>query len=106
MMTAEDSRILNEFATRVRRRLSGAWIWAFGSRSRGKADWDSDMDVCVVREHMEREKDQWIRATAWEVGFENERIITTVVFDKDQFEHGPMSESTFVANILREGVTA
>lgn len=106
MMTEEDSRILNEFATRVRRRFSGARIWAFGSRSRGKADWDSDMDVCIVLEHMERETDQWIRATAWEVGFENERIITTVVFDKDQFENGPMSESTLVANILREGVAA
>ena len=106
MMTEEDSRILNEFATRVRRRFSGARILAFESRSRGKADWDSGMDVCVVLEHMERETDQWIRAIAWEVGFENERIITTVVFDKDQFENGQMSESTFVANILREGVTA
>ena len=95
MMTAEDIRILHEFATRVRR-----------SRSRGKADWDSDMDVCVVLEHVERETDQWIRTTAWEVGFENELIITTVVFDKDQFENGPMSESTLVDNILREGVAA
>jgi hypothetical protein len=64
------------------------------------------MDVCVVLEHVERETDQWIRARAWEVGFENERVITTVVFDKDQFENGPMSENTFVANILRKGVTA
>jgi len=50
--------------------------------------------------------DQWIRDVAWEVGFENERVITTVVLDKYQFEKGPMSESTLVANILQEGISA
>jgi hypothetical protein len=47
-----------------------------------------------------------IRDIAWEVGFENERVITTVVFDFDQFENGPMSESTLVANVLQEGVAS
>jgi uncharacterized protein len=43
---------------------------------------------------------------AWEVGFENDRVITTVVMDQEEFEHGPMSESTLVGNILQEGVAA
>ncbi len=106
MMAADDRRILDEFATRVRRRFPNARIWAFGSRSRGDTEWDADMDVCVVLDQMKSELDRWIRAIAWEVGFENERVITTVVLDRDQFENGPMSESTLVANILREGVAA
>jgi len=50
--------------------------------------------------------DQWIRDVAWEVGFENERVITMVVLDTYQFEKGPMSESTLVANTLLEGIAA
>jgi len=33
-------------------------------------------------------------------------VITTVIMDQNQFEDGPMSESTLVENILREGVAA
>jgi hypothetical protein len=43
---------------------------------------------------------------AWEVGFENDRVITTILLDKVQFENGPISESTIVDNILREGISA
>jgi predicted nucleotidyltransferase len=106
MMAVEDRRILNELATRLRHRFPEARIWAFGSRSRGNAAWDSDFDVCIVLDHAGQEADRWIRALAWEVGFENGRVITTIVLDKNQFEDGPMSESTLVANILREGVAA
>lgn len=72
----------------------------------GNASWDSDFDICIVLDHTDDNIDQWIRDVAWEVGFENERVITTVVLDKYQFEKGPMSESTLVANILQEGISA
>jgi predicted nucleotidyltransferase len=106
MMVAEDRKILAEFARRVRGRFPDARIWAFGSRTRGEAEWDADLDICVVLDHLDGELDKWIRTIAWEVGFENGRVITTVVLDEDQFENGPMSESTLVANIRREGVAA
>ena len=106
MMTDEDQQILGEFTTRVRVRLPGARIWAFGSRARGNATWDADFDICIVLDRVDGETDRWIREAAWEVGFENERVITTVVLDSEQFENGPMSESTLVASILEEGVVA
>ena len=81
---------------------------AFGplAHAGGNASWDSDFDICIVLDHTDDNIDQWIRDVAWEVGFENERVITTVVLDKYQFEKGPMSESTLVANILQEGISA
>ena len=57
-------------------------------------------------DRLEDKTDKWIRELAWEVGFQNEYVITTIVFDADQFENGPMSESTLVANIMREGIAA
>ena len=60
----------------------------------------------IVLSKVDQKIDRWIRDIAWEVGFENDRGITTVLLDKEQFEHGPMSESTIVDNILREGISA
>lgn len=106
MMSKQDRRIFDQFTSRVRQRFLDARIWAFGSRVRGNATWESDFDICIVLNQVNQETDRWIRDIAWEVGFENERVITTVVFDFDQFENGPMSESTLVANVLQEGVAS
>ncbi|MGD9373417.1 MAG: nucleotidyltransferase domain-containing protein [Desulfobacterales bacterium] len=106
MMTKEDRKILKEFTDRVHERFPDARVWAFGSRARGDATWESDFDLFIVLSELDRKIDRWLRDTAWEVGFKNERVITTVLIDKEQFEHGPMSESTIVNNILREGISA
>jgi predicted nucleotidyltransferase len=106
MMSKQDRRIFHEFTARMRQRFPDARIWAFGSRARGVATWDSDFDVCIVLDRLDHKTDRWIRGVAWEVGFQNECVITTVAFDADQFENGPMSESTLVANIIREGLAA
>lgn len=106
-MHPTDRHILDAFATRVRRRFPDALIWAFGSRARGDASWESDLDVCIVLDGpVTRVVKDWIGDRAWEVGFEADRIITTVVFEREAFEEGPQSVSPLVANILREGVSA
>jgi predicted nucleotidyltransferase len=106
MMADQDRRILDKFSSEIRKRYPNAKIWAFGSRSRGTAEWDSDFDICVVLDYVDEETDRWIRGVAWEVGYENERLITTIVLDSEEFDTGPMSESTLVANILQDGVAA
>jgi hypothetical protein len=60
----------------------------------------------IVLNEVDQTIDRWVRDIAWEVGFENDRVITTILLDKVQFENGPMSESTIVDNILREGISA
>jgi predicted nucleotidyltransferase len=106
MMSKEDRVILDEFTNRVRERFSEVRVWAFGSRARGGATWESDFDLLIVLSEVNQEIDRWMRGIAWDVGFKNDRVITTILLDKEQFEHGPMSESTLVDNILREGISA
>jgi predicted nucleotidyltransferase len=106
MMSKKDRKILDKFTSRVRERFSDAQVWAFGSRARGEATWESDFDLLIVLSAVDQKTDRWIRDIAWEVGFENGRIITTVLLDREQFERGPMSESTLVENVLREGIGA
>jgi predicted nucleotidyltransferase len=106
MMADRDRRILDLFAARVRQHSPAARIWAFGSRARGDSTWESDLDVCVVLNQHAPDTDDRIGQIAWEVGFEQEVVIVPLCFNSAEFEHGPMSESTLVANILHDGVAA
>lgn len=105
-MDPVDREILIEFAERVRSSEPRASVWAFGSRARGTAHPESDFDLCVVVPHMSEEFARSIRDIAWEIGFERDRVLTTVLLSRDDFENGPMSASTLVANIRREGTAA
>lgn len=104
MMANEDKRILRILTDRVQGMYPGARIRAFGSRARGDATWESDFDVCIVLPVKDESAESMIRDISWEIGFEHDRVITTVIMAQSKFERGPMSESTLVENILCEGV--
>jgi uncharacterized protein len=106
MMSARDYQILETFTAKVRQHFPAARIWAFGSRARGDATWDSDLDICVVLNRCDRHIDHLVGQIAWEVGFDHELVIMPICFSKEEFEHGPMSESTLVMNIVRDGIAA
>jgi predicted nucleotidyltransferase len=106
MIQERDKNILNIFAERVRQEFPEAKIWAFGSRARGDAVEESDLDICVVVKNLNKQKWEAISDIAWEVGFDNDVLISTVKFSTEAFEQGPPSESPLVRNIYQEGVPA
>ncbi len=106
-MTPGDRRILKEFSERLRSVVPDAAIRAFGSRARGAADAESDLDICVVVPMITPEVREAVSSIAWEVGFENDcTLIAPIILSRHDFESGPMSASTLVAHILRDGVAA
>ena len=105
-MNPKDENVLASFAARIRQSVPHAALWAFGSRARGDAAPDSDLDVCVVVDRLDRTTRALIRQIAWEVGFANNIVITTVKYSRDAFEHGPASVGPLVRKVLREGVPA
>ena len=104
-MTSEDRAILEAFATRVRAFAPSAAVWAFGSRARGSADPESDLDLCVVVPETSQLRDR-IYEVAWEMGLDHGRLIAPIVLSEDDFQRSPLSASSLVAAIRREGVAA
>ena len=103
-MTNRDQQVLQEFARRVRLWFPDARIWAFGSRTRGDAVPESDMDVCVVVDQLDDERDRGIIGIAWEVGFAHDVVISTVTFSRAEFTAGPLAVSPIVTSIVHDGV--
>jgi predicted nucleotidyltransferase len=70
----------------------------------GDASPESDLDVFIELEEATPELRQRISEIAWEVGFEMDRVISTLVTTRDELEHGAMGANPLVLDIEREGV--
>jgi predicted nucleotidyltransferase len=105
-MKNRDRKIFNLFARKIKERFGDVQTWAYGSRVMGKAGKYSDLDVCVVLDRIDDSIDREIMRIAWEVGFDHGLMISTLTYSREEFDHGPCSESTVVETIRREGVPA
>lgn len=76
----------------------------FGSRARGDADLDSDYDVLVVVERLDRSLQMTISRCAWEAGFADCLLIIPVVVTREEIENGPFRSSLLMQAIRDEGV--
>ena len=76
----------------------------FGSRARGEAQPDSDLDVLVLVEHITLALRKTISHCAWEVGFEAGVLIQTAVMTREEAEHGPEQSSLLMLAIKEEGI--
>jgi uncharacterized protein len=76
----------------------------FGSRARGDAQPDSDLDVLVLVEHVTPALRKTISRCAWEVGFEAGVLIQTVVMSREEAEQGPEQSSLLMLAIREEGI--
>ena len=82
-MNTADTRQLTtqdaQFADSVRQQFPDARIWAFGSRVKGTATPESDLDVCVVVRAKDDVIKRRIRNVSWQV---DRDFVRTGAFDK------------------------
>ena len=103
-MLPADRQVTLEFKRRLEEIPTVLDVRVFGSRARGDAAPDSDLDVFVEVAALTPELRRRIDEIAWEVGFEWDYIIVPVVVSRDELEHGPLGASPLILNIEREGV--
>src|SRR5262249_50578370 len=103
-MNAADWEIARELRQRLAPRVKIEDFRVFGSRVRGEARPDSDLDVYLVVTELTPALRRWIDEIAWEVGFEKDRVISTLVTTRRGLEQGPFGAQPIVQAIEREGI--
>jgi uncharacterized protein len=104
MIAPCDKRTALEFKQRVATVASVSEFCVFGSRARGDATADSNLDVFLVVDHLDADLREKISEVAWEVGFENNVVLSTFAVTVEQLERGPLGVSPIIRQIAREGV--
>ena len=105
-MREEQRKILKEFAEKVRQVYPHARIWAFGSYVRDTETSESDLDICVVIPRLNPDDRLAVSDMAWEIGFNHDLHLSTVVVSENDFERGPVSSSPLLGAVRREGIAA
>lgn len=104
MLSPIDERIAAIFKRQLQKLVKPLDMRVFGSRARGDASPDSDLDIYIELEEVTPQLRDQISEMAWLVGFDYDRVISTFVVTREQLAHGALGASPLVASIMREGL--
>lgn len=77
----------------------------FGSRARGEASTDSDLDLYLETGPISREQKRLISDLVWEIGYENDVVISPLVVPQSEARNGAFSVSMLCKAIKTEGIS-
>ena len=104
MMNERDLKIVERFKELVSKKVKIHELRVFGSRARGDATWESDLDILVIVEHLDRSIELHISDSAWEAGFENGIVVVPIPISVDAIKNSPIRASVFIKNVYQEGI--
>lgn len=76
----------------------------FGSKVRGTSAQESDIDVLIIVGEFDRDFQALIDDMIFELNLEYDCLISAVIFNQDELESGPMSESPLYRSAIQEGL--
>ena len=103
-MQEKERKVIESFKNLVSQKVKILEIRVFGSRARGKATEDSDLDVFLVVDLLSHAIEKYISDCAWEAGFPEDIIIMPITISIDTLRNSPLRESVFIKNVYREGI--
>ena len=105
MISPANQSLIDQFKKKVISRSHVERFVLFGSRARGDANVDSDMDILVVvPDPLTSKVEGMISDCAWEAGVPKGVIIMPVVVSRQEWEHGPERYSLLAQAIRKEGI--
>jgi predicted nucleotidyltransferase len=104
-MDAKDLEIAKKLKRLLQDRVKLHQVVLFGSRARGDAEPDSDMDVLVVLDEPKtREVQDAVYKSAWAAGFDAGVIVVPIMVYREHWENGPERSSLLAMAVREDGV--
>jgi len=103
-MQEKELKVIESFKNLVSQKVKILELRVFGSRARGKATEESDLDVFLVVDLLNHAIEKYISDCAWEAGFPEDIIIMPITISIDTLRNSPLRESVFIKNVYREGI--
>jgi predicted nucleotidyltransferase len=104
MINAQDKRIAQLFKTRLSKLTPLVRLLVYGSRARGNAHPDSDLDIFIETPSVTPELRHKISELAWEIGFEHNIVISTFVVTSKGINESPIGANPILKAIVNEGI--
>jgi predicted nucleotidyltransferase len=105
-MNQMETELLAKLKSLLLRRLPLFKMILFGSRARGEAHPQADLDVVIIMDgEVTEQVADYISDCAWEAGFEHGIVVVPVIFSREEWEHGPERHSLLVQAVEAEGIS-
>jgi len=104
MLNSKDTEIALQFKNRLAQITPVNQFVVFGSRARGTATEDSDLDVFIEVPVLSSHLPRSISEVAWEIGLENNLVISTLVATPFDIQFGLFGANPILNAINKEGV--
>ena len=95
---------LSELKRKLEERFELLDVRIFGSKARGEAAPDSDIDVMIEIEDYNPVSESEIDDIVFKINLEHDCLISVVIFGRREIEEGPLGESPLYRVIEREGI--
>ncbi len=103
-MKKKDLEIVEYFRDLVSQKVKVHELLVFGSRARGDAVAESDLDVLIVVNHLDLSIERYISDCAWEAGFPEDIVVMPVAISINAIKNSPIRKSVFIRKIYHEGI--
>lgn len=103
-LTTHEQEALQEAKSEVASRFPIAWVKLFGSKARGTADPESDLDVLFVLDSLNWEAERSVYEICFHASVRHDILIAPMVMSRAETE-SPLARSTpFFQTVEKEGV--